>query len=654
MVSDRQRQGFVYSFYSYKGGTGRSMALANVACLLYAKGFRVLVLDWDLEAPGLENYLRHVNPNAVKERFSKPGIVDLIEQWQPAHAAWRPQYKEWEADDQLRSAAHAKLSNAQQALALAKDGNQRETLEGEQELALLEWRKLDDAIAARFEQGPPVPAFPPWQSAVIPLAANGGGVLDFISAGIDDTGASSEDTAYAARLSRLQWPTLFKQHDLGLFLEHLREEWKRDYDFILVDSRTGISDIEGICTVLLPDSLVLLFTAMQQSVDGALDVWRHAKRRRATLPVPRGRLLALPLPSRDEIDRENQLGSEWHAKFAETFADAYAAWLPENVLPLDAVKQLALPYVARWSFGESLPVVENKEDSRNPRSINAAYERVADLLISRLSWQHASSHSTALLPLEQAFATAKVELEAPSQRKSLREQARVIAVGMVLAAATAASLAVVSAHQKSQDEHRLLTGENAHLAKEQERLQTALQRAHEASSVTEKRHEEDSRAQAQALRECAAKLNEASSQLKATAASLNGARTGQAQTAKQVRLTRAEAQAAKDAAASASQMAASAVERAVHSSAEAARLGELARFARDDAQRLHDQLQQATGAAVQKGNALDTCMRQLDEVRNEALAAKRLQESAASGLAACKVDVKAPGQMAPEQRAPRP
>jgi hypothetical protein len=53
--------GSVITFYSFKGGTGRTMALANVACLLGAaaapRGGRVLAVDWDLEAPGLHRYL---------------------------------------------------------------------------------------------------------------------------------------------------------------------------------------------------------------------------------------------------------------------------------------------------------------------------------------------------------------------------------------------------------------------------------------------------------------------------------------------------------------------------------------------------------------------------------------------------------------------
>jgi len=46
----------IVTFYSFKGGVGRSMALANIAVLLASRGQRVLCVDWDLEAPGLERY----------------------------------------------------------------------------------------------------------------------------------------------------------------------------------------------------------------------------------------------------------------------------------------------------------------------------------------------------------------------------------------------------------------------------------------------------------------------------------------------------------------------------------------------------------------------------------------------------------------------
>jgi CobQ/CobB/MinD/ParA nucleotide binding domain len=69
-------EGRIITFYSYKGGTGRSMALANVAWLLALNNQRVLVIDWDLEAPGLHRYLHPFldDPELVETR----GLLDFV------------------------------------------------------------------------------------------------------------------------------------------------------------------------------------------------------------------------------------------------------------------------------------------------------------------------------------------------------------------------------------------------------------------------------------------------------------------------------------------------------------------------------------------------------------------------------------------------
>ena len=53
---ERDELGTVVTFYSFKGGVGRSFLLANVATILANWGYRVLCIDFDLEAPGLEHY----------------------------------------------------------------------------------------------------------------------------------------------------------------------------------------------------------------------------------------------------------------------------------------------------------------------------------------------------------------------------------------------------------------------------------------------------------------------------------------------------------------------------------------------------------------------------------------------------------------------
>src|SRR5688572_7237328 len=72
--------GRIITFYSYKGGTGRTMALANVAWILASNGHRVLVLDWDLESPGLHRYFRPFLPVDPDLRTSD-GIIDLIRRY---------------------------------------------------------------------------------------------------------------------------------------------------------------------------------------------------------------------------------------------------------------------------------------------------------------------------------------------------------------------------------------------------------------------------------------------------------------------------------------------------------------------------------------------------------------------------------------------
>src|ERR1700739_3100573 len=70
------KRGEIVTFYSYKGGQGRSIMLANVAWILASNGKRVLALDWDLEAPGLHHYFR---PYLIDPDLSTSnGIVDMI------------------------------------------------------------------------------------------------------------------------------------------------------------------------------------------------------------------------------------------------------------------------------------------------------------------------------------------------------------------------------------------------------------------------------------------------------------------------------------------------------------------------------------------------------------------------------------------------
>lgn len=77
--ANEDRNGRIVTFYSYKGGTGRTMALANTAWILAANGFRVLTVDWDLEAPGLAKFFRPFLDQAALAGTT--GMMDLITEY---------------------------------------------------------------------------------------------------------------------------------------------------------------------------------------------------------------------------------------------------------------------------------------------------------------------------------------------------------------------------------------------------------------------------------------------------------------------------------------------------------------------------------------------------------------------------------------------
>ena len=52
------------------------MALANISLLLAQWGKKILIVDWDLEAPGLEHYFKDfIDPASVADR---QGVLDLL------------------------------------------------------------------------------------------------------------------------------------------------------------------------------------------------------------------------------------------------------------------------------------------------------------------------------------------------------------------------------------------------------------------------------------------------------------------------------------------------------------------------------------------------------------------------------------------------
>ncbi len=72
------------TFYSYKGGVGRTLALANLTQYLTQKGHNVFVLDLDIAAPGVPYKLP---PNEDDKENSNLGFISYFNSW---HTTGKP------------------------------------------------------------------------------------------------------------------------------------------------------------------------------------------------------------------------------------------------------------------------------------------------------------------------------------------------------------------------------------------------------------------------------------------------------------------------------------------------------------------------------------------------------------------------------------
>ena len=86
-------EGQIITFYSYKGGTGRTMALANVAWILASNGKRVLAVNWDLESPGLHKFFRPFLDESTVS--ATPGVIEIINDYASAAVDPGPRSDDW-------------------------------------------------------------------------------------------------------------------------------------------------------------------------------------------------------------------------------------------------------------------------------------------------------------------------------------------------------------------------------------------------------------------------------------------------------------------------------------------------------------------------------------------------------------------------------
>jgi cellulose biosynthesis protein BcsQ len=187
------------------------MILANVAWILASNGKRVLVVDWDLDAPGIHRYFHPFLSD--DELTSTKGLIDFLDDF--INTALTPFDENEEDNDENWYEQFAEKLQQNYTVSL-------------------DWK------------------FPK-------------GTLDFVPAG-------RQGTLYTERVNSFDWEIFYERFGGGQFLEIVKEKMRAKYDYILIDSQTGIKDSSGICTVQMPDRLVVFFTANEQSISGAAGV----------------------------------------------------------------------------------------------------------------------------------------------------------------------------------------------------------------------------------------------------------------------------------------------------------------------------------------------------------------------------------------------
>src|ERR1022692_4746752 len=304
----------IVTFYSYKGGTGRSMALANVAWILASNAKRVLVIDWDLEAPGLHRYFHPFLGD--KELVRSDGLIDFVIQYAELAVAKTKRAKNWYEPyaDILRYATSLNF----------------------------EFPKKGTIDFVPFE-------FPKK------------GTIDFVPAG-------RQGADYATRVNAFNWQHFYERLSGGLFLEAVKLSMA-DYDYVLIDSRTGVSDTSGICTIQMPNVLVVCFTLNNQSIEGASMVARAVTEKRRDGSGSHA-LRILPVAMRTRQTEEERLRNR------ERYARAYFQPFVAGIKDYWAAAEV--PDVDYYAYEEVLAAF--KDEPGNPRTVLAALERVTGLI----------------------------------------------------------------------------------------------------------------------------------------------------------------------------------------------------------------------------------------------------------------------------------
>ena len=242
---------FTITFYSFKGGVGRSLSLINVATELAKDGNNVAIIDFDLEAPGLQTY--SIFKPTAKNHHPKAGLIEFIQQYiDSCHAEPKvPEIKDFlfEANKKY----FAKFSDSGplvNALAIPSTNGQY-TSDNQGSIWLM---------PARGQK-----------SKVNPTS--------------------------------IDWKKLYEEMNGFLLMEELKARISEETgaDYLLIDSRTGLSDHSLICTNRLADALAVIYFPNIQNLLGLKGVMDDL-RKFGSVEEEKIRFVASRIPTGDDED----------------------------------------------------------------------------------------------------------------------------------------------------------------------------------------------------------------------------------------------------------------------------------------------------------------------------------------------------------------
>lgn len=340
----------IYTFYSYKGGVGRSMALANVAEYLYRKGLRVIMIDWDLEAPGLESF--YFNPReeqgqeTLRKIRSQLGLMDML-------LAYKDQFSGLFRADRPASNEEEENSDARQL----DNGSSDQKAELAAHIRLL--RKELPSIKAHL-----YPIHGPGSLSEAPQAA-----LFLMQAGWRE---GERFGAYSRAVQSFDWTDFYVSYKGKAFFEWMRQELEDLSDVILVDSRTGVTEMGGVCTRQLADVVVSCSVLNSQNMEGVARMMKSFTREEVMAARDGRRIDNIVVPTRidtSEIDARAKL------------LDVFDQTMGEVPIQFKEVKtsywNLSIPYVSKYAYLERLAVGSNDR----AYELQDAYKRLAAHLV---------------------------------------------------------------------------------------------------------------------------------------------------------------------------------------------------------------------------------------------------------------------------------